>query len=763
MHKKLLIVESPAKAKTINKYLGNEFLVIASFGHVRELVKKSGSIDVDNQFKAKYQLIAKNKKHIDEIVANSKKCDYVYLATDPDREGEAISWHIKEVLAAKKIQPKLLKRVVFNEITAQAVKNAINNPRDLDDNLINAQQARVTLDYLIGFNVSPLLWRKIRPNLSAGRVQSPALSLICEREEEIKAFIAEDYFSINLTSIKDKALLKSKLIQYNSRKIEQRTLTNKDEAHQILDYINTHKQVTVTKVIKKQKKKHPLAPFITSSLQIEASRKLGYAPDKTMRLAQGLYEGIDIGNETIGLITYMRTDSVNLADSAIEEIRQFITKSYPSDYLPKTAQTYTSKVKNAQEAHEAIRPTLISKTPEELKTYLTNEQYKLYQLIWLRTLASQMSSAILDTTAIDLTAGDAVFRLNGILVNFDGFMHIYDEDKEANTELPASDIDDNIKLPNLIEGEALAIKDCEILEHQTQPKPRYSEASLIKTLEELGIGRPSTYASIIYTLKKREYVTLEKKRFIPTDIGSVVSKFLINHLSKYVDYHFTAKLEDTLDEISNGQLEKQPVLSEFWQELQKTIAEKSDIPRAELTAETLDEDCPECKSKLLIKLGKYGKFIGCSNYPKCNYMRKQDSSDESVASITPELIPDRKCPQDEGDLVIRSGRYGKFISCKNYPKCKYIENINQPDTDNNEQANIKCPECSVGFIVAKKNRFGNLFYACNNYPKCKTLFNNKPLDEECPECNYKILMHKTTKTKGEQKLCPKCSYTISIA
>lgn len=759
MQKKLLIVESPAKAKTIGKYLGNEFIVIASFGHVRELVKKAGSIDVDNQFTPKYQVIAKNKKHMDEIITNSKKCDYVYLATDPDREGEAISWHIKEVLLAKKVKPKVLKRVVFNEITPAAIKKAVENPRDLDEHLIDAQQARVTLDYLIGFNVSPLLWRKVRAGLSAGRVQSPALCLICEREEEIKSFIPEDYFSINLTTSKDNILLRAKLIQYAKRKIEQKTLQDKEEATKIVENIKQHSEAIVAKVVKKQKKKHPLAPFITSTLQIDASRKLGFSPDRTMRIAQGLYEGVDIKNETNGLITYMRTDSVNLSEDAIKDIRSFIGDTYAKDYLPKAALTYTNKVKNAQEAHEAIRPTDISRTPEQLKEYLSSDQFKLYQLIWLRTVASQMSSAILDTTAVDLTVEQAVFRLNGILVNFDGFMHIYDETREHS---PQDEEDDVIKLPNLIENEALPIKDTEILAHQTQPKPRYSEASLIKTLEELGIGRPSTYASIISTLKKRDYVSLEKKRLIPTDIGSVVSKFLINHLTKYVDYHFTATLEDTLDTISNGQLAKLPVLTEFWQELQSLIATKADIPRAELTAEALDEDCPECSNKLLLKLGKYGKFIGCSNYPKCNYMRKQDSTGADAPTTEPEIIPDRKCPQDEGDLVIRTGRYGKFISCKNYPKCKYIENINTDSTNSGAAQPVKCPECEIGQIVPKKNRFGNMFYACNNYPKCKTLFNHPVLDEACPECNYSLLMHKTTKTHGEQKVCPKCSYCVSL-
>jgi DNA topoisomerase-1 len=755
MHK-LLIVESPAKAKTINKYLGNQFKVIASFGHIRDLPKKNGSIDVEHDFAPKYQIIARNKKHVDEIIALSKDSDHIYLATDPDREGEAIAWHIEQVIRNHKaLKDKAISRVTFHEITENAIKNAISHPRNLDLNLIDAQQARLTLDYLIGFNISPLLWRKIKTGLSAGRVQSPALRLICEREAEIKAFVPEDYFKIILATHKDKINFTAKLIEYDKNKIELKSIKLKTEAENICKNLASFNTTTITNISKKQRIKKPFAPFITSSLQIDAARKLGFNTDKTMKIAQGLYEGVDIGNEIVGLITYMRTDSVNLAESTLVEIRNYISDNFAAKYLPAAAVKYTSKVKNAQEAHEAIRPTSINRVPEKIKQYLTSDQFKLYELIWLRTLASQLSPAILDTTAVDLKINNAVFRANGVIVNFDGFTAIYQETLEDQV---ATD-DDNIKLPNLTVGEQLDVDKIDFTQHQTEPKPRFSEASLVKSLEELGIGRPSTYAAIISTLNKREYVLMDKKRFIPTDIGDIVNTFLTNHLTKYVDYQFTANLEDTLDDISNGDKQKLPILKEFWLALEATIKDKQNIARSELTSAKLDENCPQCGKHLLTKFGKYGKFIGCSGYPECKYMRKLDGTSPEAPAAELEVISDRVCPKDGGVLVVRTGRYGKFISCKNYPKCKYIENLDKPK---NDESNILCPECGVGHIVTKKNRYGSWFYACDNYPKCKTLYNHKPVAKKCPECESNIMLHKVTKTKGEEYICPKCKFSEKI-
>ncbi len=771
--KKLVIVESPAKAKTINGYLGVDFSVLASFGHIRELPKKNDSIDIENNFKPNYQLIARNKKHVDEIIAQAKNASEIYIATDPDREGEAIAWHIKEVLIKNKaIKLLSIKRVTFYEITKTAILEAIKNAHEIDENLVQAQQARLTLDYLIGFNVSPLLWRKIRPNLSAGRVQSPALRLICERELEIKSFIPEDYFQIFLAthkiiSTKQHNLL-AKLVKYNQEKIDVRGIKEKETAIAICNDLQQYHDAVVIKVDKKQKKKNPLPPFITSSLQIEASRKFGFAADKTMKIAQNLYEGITIGKETIGLISYMRTDSVHLSVDAMNEIRDFITNNYDIKYLPAKPVTFISKVKNAQEAHEAIRPTSITRLPKNMKKYLSDEQYNLYELIWLRTLSCQFNPAILDTTAIDLKVHTAIFRLNGMTINFDGFMCVYQEEHDDSINSKTTNNDDynlnnsnddsiQTQLPQIMQDEILPIDKIDYSEHQTTPKPRYTEASLVKILEELGIGRPSTYATIIATLKKREYVLMDKKRFVPTDIGAVVGDFLTKHLTNYVDFEFSANLENTLDEISNGTVNKLPVLQQFWQELDAVIKSKQSIERSELTAEKLDEECPECHKQLLIKLGKYGKFIACSGYPDCKYMRKLDNKNDSeeTAQTQLEVIADRLCPKDNGQLVIRSGRYGKFISCGNYPECKFIENFDKPD---NNFVPIKCPECDDGEIVAKKNRYGSWFYACNNYPTCKTLFNYPPIMQSCQDCAYSCVLHKITKRDGEQIVCPKCKH-----
>lgn len=753
MASKLLIVESPAKAKTIGKYLSGEFKVLASFGHVRDLPKKNGSIDVDNDFIPKYQLIAKNKKHVDEILAAAKGAKDIYLASDQDREGEAIAWHIQEILKEHNLTAgHNLARVTFNEITKPAIVEAVAHPRQIDDNLVAAQQARLTLDYLIGFNVSPLLWRKIKPGLSAGRVQSPALRLICEREEEIKRFVPEDYFLVHLFSHKGKTKFRAKLIEHQGRKIETRTIGKQDEAEGIIRELAGINEALIVKVSKKQKKKNPAAPFITSSLQIEASRQLGFSTDRTMRVAQSLYEGITLNNETVGMITYMRTDSVQLSALAIDEIRDYIGANFSERYLPAKANVYVSKSKNAQEAHEAIRPTSVLRTPEQVRKFLTADQFKLYELIWKRTLASQVAAALLDTTAVDIKLGECIFRANGVMVNFDGFMKVYQEVIEDSVNE-----DEEARLPDLVENEQVPVDNLEFSAHQTEPKPRYSEASLVKALEELGIGRPSTYASIIATLKKREYVIMDKKRFIPTEVGSIVSQFLTKHLTKYVDLQFTANLEDTLDNIALGKQAKLPVLQQFWDELHTLVTEKQNISKMELTSEQLEENCPQCGKPLISRFGKYGRFIGCSGYPECNYMRKVDRDGNSEVVAPPEEIPDRVCPKDGGKLLIRNGKFGKFISCANYPKCKHIESIDTPETEHA----VSCPECGKGKIMAKKGRFG-LFYSCNNYPDCKTIFKYEPIAKTCPECSYPVMMTHTTKTKGTCHICPKCQHRVQV-
>ena len=751
----LLIVESPAKAKTIGKYLGSNFKILASFGHVRDLPKKNGSVDVNNSFALKYQLIARNKKHVDEIIAAAKKSKAIYLASDPDREGEAIAWHLQEILQDSGLaNGRVIKRVTFNEITKPAVIAAVEHPRDINASLVEAQQARLSLDFLIGFNVSPLLWRKIKPGLSAGRVQSPALRLICEREEEIKAFVPEDYFGVHLQTHKDKHKFKAKLVEYSGKKLDSKAIKTQQSADEMVASMSGAKEAEIIKITKKQKKRNPTAPFITSSMLIEAARQLGFATDKTTRVAQSLYEGIELQGESVGLITYMRTDSVQLSPIAIEEICEYIGNNFDERYLPSTPNVYSSKSKNAQEAHEAIRPTSIMRKPESIKAYLSLDQYRLYELIWRRTLASQISSAIFDTTAVDIKLNDGVFRVNGMTVNFDGYMVVY---QEVIDDSAASEEDGEIKLPKLAEGEALPVDGIDITAHQTEPKPRYTEASLVKMLEELGIGRPSTYPPIIATLKKREYVVLDKKRLVPTDVGMVVSKFLTNHLTRYVDLQFTANLEETLDKIAVGESARIPVLNEFWHDLQTTVSEKQNISKMELTSTQLDENCPKCSKPLISRFGKYGRFIGCSGYPDCDYMRKVDKDGSTEEVVAPEEVPDRVCPKDGGKLLIRSGKYGKFISCANYPKCKHIEELNKPDLE----GAVDCPECKKGKIVPKKGRFG-VFYSCNNYPECKTIFKYEPIAESCDECSYPVTMLHTTKTKGTQRICPKCKHAVKL-
>ncbi|GAB7126265.1 type I DNA topoisomerase [Amantichitinum ursilacus] len=753
----LLIVESPSKAKTLKKYLGNDFEILASYGHVRGLVRKDGSVDTEHDFKMKYQVIDKNKKHVDAICAAVKDAQNVFLATDPDREGEAISWHIMEILKGKKLTTKdrTFKRVVFHEITESAVKNAVANPRDIDANMVDAQQARSALDYLVGFNLSPLLWRKVRSGLSAGRVQSPALRLICERELEIRAFTAQEYWTIHLDSHKARTKFSARLSQWQGKKLDQFDIPSETSQADILKALEG-KDARVASVEKKKKSRSPAAPFTTSTLQQEAVRKLGMTTDRAMRTAQQLYEGVDVGQGTVGLITYMRTDSVALANEALDEIRGYIESSFDKDYLPNAPVTYKNKAKNAQEAHEAVRPTSILRTPDQVKPYLSADQFKLYQMIWKRTLACQMTPARFDTVGVDIQVGtEAVFRASGQTLVFPGFIAVYQEDQDD----VESDDEDEARLPALEEGEALPVDKLSGEQHFTQPPPRYSEASLVKSLEEFGIGRPSTYASIIKTLKDREYVDLDKKRFIPTDTGEVVNKFLTDHFTQYVDYNFTARLEDQLDEISNGTRQWIPVLDEFWTRFHQQVEEKQGLSRKEVTQEELDEACPKCGNKLAIRLGKRGRFIGCTTYPECDYTRNLNE-DADTAPTEPEVVEGRVCPEDGGTLIIKTGRYGKFIGCANYPKCKHIEPLEKP-----KDTGVECPVCNKGTLTEKKSRYGKLFYSCSTYPKCTYATWNPPIAETCPKCQWPVLTLKTTKRRGLEKVCPQkeCGYAEQVS
>ncbi len=750
----LVIVESPAKAKTINKYLGKDYKVLASYGHVRDLVPKEGAVDPDQDFKMKYQVIERNDRHVQTITKALKDADTLYLATDPDREGEAISWHLYELLKSRrKLKDKKVYRVVFNEITKRTIQEAIDNPRELSMDLVNAQQARRALDYLVGFNLSPLLWKKVRRGLSAGRVQSPALRMIVEREEEIEAFKAREYWTIEADLLKEKQGFSAKLTQYQGEKLSQFSITNGDAAHEaeriLLAAAEGH--LTVVQVQKKQRKRNPAAPFTTSTLQQEAARKLGFTAQRTMRTAQQLYEGIDTGSGAVGLISYMRTDSVHLAEEALDELRGYIGERFGQDHLPPKPRIYKTKAKNAQEAHEAIRPTSILRTPAELKDHLSKEQFRLYELIWKRTVACQMIHATIHTVAADLQCGEGnIFRATGSTIANPGFMAVY---MEGVDDAKKGD-DDEKMLPPLKEGERIPLQAIRPEQHFTEPPPRYTEASLVKALEEHGIGRPSTYASIISTLQDREYVELEKKRFHPTDVGRVVNRFLTKYFTRYVDYDFTAKLEDDLDAVSRGEEEWVPLLRKFWGPFKEQIDHtQENVKRSDVTHEALDEKCPKCNSPLSIRLGRHGRFIGCTNYPECDYTR--DLNGNGKEKEEPEIVEGRKCPECGSDLVIKRGKYGKFIGCSGYPKCRYIEPLEKPvDTG------VKCPKCNKGTLMRRKSRRGKIFYSCSTYPECDYATWNEPVAEPCPRCGWPILTIKTTKRKGTEKVCPQkdCSF-----
>ncbi len=653
----LLIVESPSKAKTLKKYLGKDFEILASYGHVRDLVPKTGAVDPDDNFKMKYELIERNTKHVDAIAKAVKDADIILLATDPDREGEAIAWHLSEILKSRKLlKDKKLKRVVFYEITEGAVKDAVKNPRAISMELVNAQQARRALDYLVGFNLSPLLWKKIRRGLSAGRVQSPALRLIVEREIEIEKFITQEYWTIHFDSVKDKIAFTARLTHFRGEKLDQFAVGSAAREAEVRAFLESHAKGTakVREVEKKRKLRSPAAPFTTSTLQQEAVRKLGFSTDRAMKVAQSLYEGVAVGKEVTGLITYMRTDSVTLSKEAVTEMRGYITKNYGPDYLPKAPVEYRSTSKNAQEAHEAIRPTSIKRTPDSVARYLNDEQRKLYEMIWKRAIASQMTPAQFDTVAVDFTVGgtDNVFRATGQTMVFAGFFAVYHEDQDDAVE------EEDKRLPALEKGEAVKIEKLYGEQHFTQPPPRYSEASLVKALEQYGIGRPSTYASIISTLQNREYVTLDKKRFMPTDVGRVVNKFLTDHFAHWVDYEFTAKLEDELDDISNGKDEWLPVLQRFWKDFSAQIAEKESVSRKDVTQEQMDETCPKCgKHKLATRLGRRGRFIGCSGYPECDYTRNLDGAEGGEAAKR-EIGTD---PDTQMLIQLLQGPFGPYI------------------------------------------------------------------------------------------------------
>lgn len=700
----LVIVESPAKAKTIERYLGKDYKVLASFGHVRDLPKKELGIDVKNNFTPEYIIDDKSKKIISDIKKADAKAELLYLATDLDREGEAISWHILKALKLQEDSPRV-KRIVFGEITKTAIERAVKNPRGIDMNLVDAQQARRVLDRLVGYKLSPLLWKKVKSGLSAGRVQSVAVRLVVEREREIEGFKPEEYWilGVNLSKKEEQKIFQAFLAEIDGGPVRKLDIKSKKEADAIEKDLNgaAYKVLNIEKV---ESLRRPSAPFTTSTLQMEASRKMGYSAKQTMRLAQSLYEA--------GHISYMRTDSTNISEEAIKAIRDTIKKEYGEKYLPESEQKYMTKTKRAQEAHEAIRPThfenrAVSDDPRE---------QKLYELIWKRTMASQMKEARFDITTVTIQAKgkrEFLFIAKGEMLKFDGFIRAYTESKDEEAE----EIENNI--PELTIGEVLQyhtlIKDQKF----TEPPKRYTEATLVKKLESLEIGRPSTYAPTLSTIQDRGYVSLEDKKFVPSDIGKIVNDVLVEHFASVVDYQFTAKMEDELDEVAAGDRNWVPVIEEFYTPFIENVKEKTKtlVKDEIMKPEILEEKCPECGKPLMIRHGRFGKFIACSGYPDCKYSRPLEEKGGEVANEKGKLesvekAEETKCEKCGGKMILKEGRFGQFLACENYPKCKNTKTILK-------SSGMKCPDCKEGVVVQKRTKKGRMFWGCSRYPDCK--------------------------------------------
>ena len=820
MPKNLVIVESPAKAKTINKYLGNDFIVKASIGHIKDLPSKGLGVDIQNNFAPDYEIIPDSKKRNNrKIVADLKKtakeASAIYLAADPDREGEAICQHLAEEIVPKH-PPTPAYRVMFNEITKRAVQEAFEHPKQIDENLVDAQQARRVLDRLVGYKVSPLLCRTIGGRLSAGRVQSVALRMVVEREREIESFLKTEYWTIiaNLVG-KQPPVFDARLLRVGEQTVKtsgfdqelkksEILIGNDVQAKDLVAEIERQSFV-VNEVTTKERKRNPVPAFITSKLQQEASRKLGFPVKRTMMIAQHLYEGVEIGSEgSVGLITYMRTDSTRVSDTALNEARQFIGTQYGANYLPEKAVHYRSK-KAAQDAHEAIRPTEVARTPDSLAKYLKPEELKLYRLIWQRFVASQMMPALFDQTTIDIHAGRFVFRATGSVQKFDGFLKVYQEGRD---ETAAEDDEAERTLPLVAEGELLTLNKIDPEQHFTEPPPRFTEATLVKALEEKGIGRPSTYAAIMTTIQDREYVEKKEGRFHPTALGKTVNDVLIEGgFDDLFNETYTARMEEELDEIEEGKLKWTDALSEFYdkfkddlskfQKYAKDIKEKEtpteevclkcgtqgmvmklgrfgkylkcpncsatrdaepaatpDDPNAKVSSDGEEEieACELCGKPMQLRRGRFGPFYGCSGYPECKNIRKISKSGKLTA--TPEPI-DEKCPVDGAQLVKRQGRYGEFISCSNYPKCKYIKR---------ETTGVACPRPGCkGELIVKRSKRGKVFYSCSEYPKCEIVFWDKPVSGTCPQCGAPFLLEKTTK-KGTTRYCANetCGYRSEL-
>ena len=789
MAKSLVIVESPTKAKTIGKYLGKQFVVKASLGHVKDLPKKNLSVDVEKNFEPHYEVIEGKKKLIAELKQAAKGMDSIYLAADPDREGEAICFHLQEELNGSKKGPKFF-RVMINEITANAVKKAFEKPGSVNLHIVDAQQARRVLDRLVGYKISPLLWDKVRRGLSAGRVQTVALRLIVEREREIRAFIKREYWTIDVQlNAKKPPVLTARFTKKNDEAIE---LPDETTTKSLLAQLDGSKYL-VHSVSTKEKKRNPVPPFITSTLQQEASRKLRFSVKRAMMLAQRLYEGVELGSEgSVGLITYMRTDSTRVSQDALDEVRGLIKDRYGDAFVPASPNVYKSK-KDAQDAHEAIRPSSALRTPDQVAQYLQEDELKLYRLIWMRFVASQMTPAVFDQTTIDVAAkgkdgATYMFRATGSVPKFNGFLDVY---KESKDEKDSDDEEEKNKLPLVTQGEELRFKSIEPEQHFTEPPPRFNEATLVKELESDGVGRPSTYASILSTIQEREYVKKEGGKFAPTELGFVVTDLLLENFQNLFDITYTARMEEELDEIEEGKMDWREAMSEFYERFQKDLdhAERhmTDIKRME---EPTGEACEKCGKPLVIKWGKFGKFIACTGYPECSNTRELPPDPASAEGLSeqdaqeycencgremvlkkgrfgqfyacsgyPDCkttkqiggtqkksdVPlDEKCPQCGSNLVLKNGRFGEFTACSTYPKCKYVKQ---------KTIGVPCPNCSEGEVVERRSKRGKTFYGCNRYPECSFVAWGKPIQEKCPDCGSSYLIEKWLKA-GPVAQCP---------
>ena len=744
----LVIVESPAKAKTIGKYLGKGYQVRASVGHIRDLPERELGVDVEKGFEPTYVTIRGKGRVIQELRQAAQRAGDVLLATDPDREGEAIAYHVAEQLGydpAEKDSNGRFRRVLFHEITRDAVRRALDHPGRLDMRKVEAQQARRILDRLVGYQVSPLLWKPIRPGLSAGRVQTVALRLIVEREAEIRAFTAEEYWSITAHLEKDGQSFEARLHQIDGRAFR---LGDEAAALQVLEDVRPLPFI-ITEVKRRERLKNPPAPFTTSTLQQEAAKRLGFPAARTMRVAQQLYEGVDLGAEgSAGLITYMRTDSTRVAASAAEVARQHVAASFGERYLPSAARLWSGKQqKSAQEAHEAIRPTEASRSPDSVRSFLDRDQFRLYELIWLRFVAGQMSPAVYDTTTVDfdLTAEGGrryLFRSTGSILKFDGFTRLY---QEAREEGDHRTLDDLSPLPELAERDRVTVERIEPAQHFTQPPPRFTEASLVKELEKLGIGRPSTYAQIISTLTDREYVELQQKRFQPTPLGETVATVLIRVFPDLFNVDFTSGMEAELDRIEEGEQDWRRVLTDFYGPFRRQL-EHGESRGQEIIREAVAGDagdCPECGRPLAVRWNRYGRFLGCTGYPDCRHTQPIDQREKAE----PRKIGE-PCPECGSDLVEREGRFGPFIACSNYPECKYTRPKTIPG--------MKCPQCGQGDVGEKRTRRGKPFWGCTRYPECDWSTWDEPVSIACPSCKAPFIVRKSTKARGEFLRCLQC-------